>query len=312
MVTGAAGFIGSRLVERLAAQGTRVVAVDCLLDRPYPAAAKEARLEALEALPGVETDRLDLTDPALPELMTGVEAVANLAAMTGLDPDAAESEYRHANVVAIRSLVEACLGSGVRRLVHASTSSIYGAVADGDESTPLDPVSDYGRTKLEGERLVLEAVGERGLPATVLRYFSVYGPGQRPDMGYRRLIDAALTGRGFTVFGDGSQTRSSTYVDDVVDATVKALDAPAEAVVGEAFNVCGGESVSLNEAIGVVEELTGRQARVTNAEPRPGDQAATAGDWSKARRVLGYAPSVPFREGIARQVEWQRLSTVST
>ncbi len=310
MVTGAAGFIGSRLVERLVSEGARVIALDCLLGQPYPATEKEARLEALEGLPAVEALRLDLADPAFPDLLPGVDAVINLAALTGLDPEATEAGYRRSNVVAIRSLVEACLETGVERLVHASTSSVYGAVADGDESTPLDPVSDYGRTKLEGERLVLEAVGERGLPATVLRYFSVFGPGQRPDMGYRRLIDAALTGRGFTVFGDGSQTRSSTYVDDVVDATVKALDAPAEAVVGEVFNVCGGESVSLNEAIGIVEELTGGRAQVTNAEPRPGDQTATAGDWSKARRVLGYAPSVPFREGIARQVEWQRLSAV--
>lgn len=140
----------------------------------------------------------------------------------------------------------------------------------------------------------------------MLRYFSVFGPGQRPDMGYRRLIDSVLEGREFRAFGDGTQTRSSTYVDDVVDATGKALLAPAEAVVGEVFNVAGGESVSLNEAIGIVEELTGRKARITRSDPRPGGQEATAGDWSKAGRVLGYSPSVSFRDGIARQIAWQQ------
>lgn len=305
-VTGAAGFIGSRLVERLAGEGRRVVALDCLLEHPYPAAGKEVRLKALGLLPGVETHRVDLADPGLADLLSGVDAVVNLAALTGLDPDASAADYRRANVEATGSLVEACLGAGVGRLVHASTSSVYGAVAEGDETAPLEPISEYGRTKLEGERLVLGAATERGLPATVLRYFSVYGPGQRPDMGYRRLIASVLEESEFTVLGDGTQTRSSTYVDDVVDATVKGLFSPAGAVVGEVFNVAGGESVSLNEAIGIVEELTGRKARITHADPRPGDQKATAGDWSKAGRVLGYAPSVSFRDGIARQIAWQQ------
>ena len=306
MITGAAGFIGSRLVERLAGEGRRVVALDCLLEHPYPAAGKEVRLKALGLLPGVEAHRVDMADSGLADLLPGVDAVVNLAAMTGLDPGASAADYRQANVEATGSLIEACLGAGVVRLVHASTSSVYGAVADGDESAPLEPISDYGQTKLEGEQLVLGATRERRLPATVLRYFSVFGPGQRPDMGYRRLIDSVLSGREFTVFGDGTQTRSSTYVDDVVDATLKALFAPAGTVVGEVFNVAGGESVSLNEAIGIVEELTGRKARIIRADPRPGDQESTAGDWSKARDLLGYSPSVSFRDGIARQIEWQR------
>ena len=306
VVTGAAGFVGSRLVERLAGEGVRAIAVDCVLDRPYPAAEKEDRLASLEALPGVEAHRLDTSDPAFTGLVAGAEAVVNLAALTGLDPETTESEYRQANVESAAAVIETCLAAGTGRLVHVSTSSVYGARAEGDETAPLEPVSDYGRTKLEGERMVLDAVAERGLPATVLRYFSVFGPGQRPDMGYRRLIDSVLSGREFTVFGDGAQTRSSTYVDDVVEATVKALTAPGAAVVGEVLNVAGGESVSLNEAIGIVEELTGREARITHAETRPGDQTTTAGDWSKARDVLGYSPSITFREGIARQIEWQR------
>ena len=306
VVTGAAGFVGSRLVERLAGEGVRAIAVDCVLDRPYPAAEKEDRLASLEALPGVEAHRLDTSDPAFTGLVAGAEAVVNLAALTGLDPETTESEYRQANVESAAAVIETCLAAGTGRLVHVSTSSVYGARAEGDETAPLQPVSDYGRTKLEGERMVLDAVAERGLPATVLRYFSVYGPGQRPDMGYRRLIEAVLSGREFHVFGDGTQTRSSTYVDDVVDATVKVLEAPGGTVAGEVFNVAGGESVSLNEAIGIVEELTGRKARIIRADPRPGDQESTAGDWSKARDLLGYSPSVSFRDGIARQIEWQR------
>jgi len=307
VVTGAAGFIGSRLVERLAGEGRQVVAVDCLLEKPYPAAGKEERLRSLASLPGVEAHRLDLTEPAFPELLSGMDEVVNLAALAGLDRSATGAEYRRGNIETAEAVIDACLGAGVGRLVHASTSSVYGAVADGHEESPLRPVSDYGVTKLEGERLVFAAARERDLPATVLRYFSVFGPGQRPDMGYRRLIDSVLEGREFQAFGDGSQTRSSTYVDDVVEATVRALGAPDDSVIGEVFNVCGGESVSLNEAIGIVEELTGRKARITHADPRPGDQEATAGDWSKAERVLGYSPSVSFRDGIARQIEWQRL-----
>jgi UDP-glucuronate 4-epimerase len=306
VVTGAAGFIGSRLVERLAEGGREVIAVDCLLGLPYPAAEKEIRLEALAALSGVEIARLDLTEPAFTDLVTGAGAVINLAALTGLNQSTSGADYRRGNVTTAEAVVGACLASGVGRLVHASTSSVYGAVADGDEDSPLEPISEYGRTKLEGEWIVLEAAETEGLPATVLRYFSVFGPGQRPDMGYRRLIDAVLGEREFEVFGDGTQTRSATFVDDVVEATVLALEAPTGAVTGEVFNVAGGESVSLNEAIGVVEEVTGCRASLVHLPARPGDQSRTAGDWSKAREVLGFSPSVSFPEGIERQIAWQR------
>jgi len=306
VITGAGGFIGSRLVERLAEGGREVIAVDCLLGLPYPAAEKEVRLEALAALSGVEIVRLDLTEPAFTDLVADAGAVINLAALTGLNQSARGTDYRRGNVTTAEAVTEACLASGVGRLVHASTSSVYGAVADGDEESPLEPISDYGRTKLEGERVVLAAAGTEGLPATVLRYFSVFGPGQRPDMGYRRLIDAVLGGGEFEVFGDGTQTRSATFVDDVVEATVRALEAPTGAVSGEVFNVAGGESVSLNEAIGIVEQVTGCRARLVHLPERPGDQSRTAGDWSKAREVLGFSPSVSFREGIERQITWQR------
>ena len=306
LVTGAAGFIGSRLVEVLAGRGASVIAVDCLRDRPGPASEKEERLSRLEAEPAVEAHRLDVLDPAIGGLLDRADSVVNLAAEVGLDPEVGESEYERSNVEAAGTLARLSAEAGVDRLLHASTSSVYGAVAEGGEDSPLRPISPYGRTKLEGERAVGRVSSETGLPVVVLRYFSVYGPGQRSDMGYRRLIEAVLAGREFEVFGDAARTRSSTYVDDVVDATLGALTAPADAVVGQTFNVAGGDSVSLDEAIGIVEGLTGLRARLRRLPPRQGDQERTAGDWSRANRAFGFSPKVPFREGIARQVEWQR------
>lgn len=304
-VTGAAGFIGSALARELASHGTEVVAIDCLLEESRPAGDGRAAWGEITRLDGVEGRLVDLRSDPLEPVLEGVAVVFHLSAMTGLHPEVPGAVYRACNVEASRRLAAACVKSGIERLIHASTSSVYGATATGAEDSALEPVSDYGRTKLEAEGLLLEAAANEGLDLTILRLFSVYGPGQRSDMAYYRIIEAALTGGSFTVFGDGEQSRSNTYVDDVVDALIRGT---APAAAGETLNVAGGEAVTLNRAIETVERLTGRQVRTESGPARPDDQRATEGDWSKARELIGFEPRTSFEEGIARQVEWQARS----
>src|SRR4051794_15053281 len=217
LVTGAAGFIGHRLCTRLLDDGHAVTGVDCFLAASYDPAVKRAAVAPLRAMPGFTFVQADLRgdDPPL----DGVDTVVHLAAMPGLQAGAqADAAYESCNVDATRRLARAIARAGVGTVVHASTSSVYGAVADGDEQQPTRPISAYGRSKLAAERTMLDA------GAVVLRYFSVYGPGQRPDMAYHRFCEAMIEGRPITVHGDGRQERANTYVDDVVAATVAAVD----------------------------------------------------------------------------------------
>ena len=301
-VTGAAGFIGSRLTVRLTDLGNEVVAIDCLLGDSYPAGVKRAAWDSINALDGVEGHLLDLRSDRLEPALDGVETVFHLAAMTGLHGGAVPSLYRSCNAEASERLARACLDAGVSRFIHASTSSVYGRIATGDETSALEPVSDYGRTKLEAERLLGEVSRSGDLDLTILRLFSVFGPGQRPDMAYHRLIRAALEGHPFEVFGDGEQARSNTYIDDIVDGFVESM---SPAAIGETINLAGGETVRLNDAIAMVERLTGTRVERVPRPSRPGDQRHTEGDCSKARDLIGFRPRTGFDEGIARQIEWQ-------
>jgi nucleoside-diphosphate-sugar epimerase len=209
--------------------------------------------------------------------------------------------YESCNVRATQRLVEAACRQGLTRFVYASTSSVYGRYASGDESLPARPISPYGVTKLAAENLCRAYAEERGLPLVVLRYFSVYGPRQRPDMGYQRFIRALLDGEPLPVCGDGLQVRGNTYVDDCVAATVAA----AGAVPGETYNVGGGEAVSVWDVIRKLETITGRSAEIRREPARPGDQRHTCADTSKLTRHLGWRPRVGLDEGLVRQVAWQ-------
>ena len=310
LVTGAAGFIGSHLCERLLRLGHSVVGLDAFIPY-YPRVVKESNLAAARSHPDFTLFDADLRDADLAPALDGVEAVFHLAAMPGLPRSWTDfALYESCNVYATQRLLEAVqavwhgqlAARGTRRFVYASTSSVYGRFGSGDETLPTRPSSPYGVTKLAAEHLCRAYAEEHGLPLVVLRCFSVYGPRQRPDMGYHRFIHALLHGEEITVYGDGLQTRGNTYIDDCVGAAVAALGAPA----GEVYNVGGGETASVWDIIGKLERILGRRAAVRREPARPGDQRFTAADAGKLTRHLGWAPAVGLDEGLARQAAWQQ------
>lgn len=210
--------------------------------------------------------------------------------------------YQSCNLTATQRLLEALRGKQLSRLIYASTSSVYGRFSSGDETLPTRPISPYGVTKLASENLCRAFAEEVGLPVVVLRYFSIYGPRQRPDMGYFKFIDALLNTRPITVFGDGLQVRGNTYISDCVEATVRAVEAP----VLETYNVGGGEVANVWEILAKLEALTGRKAAVRREPGRPGDQRYTCADTAKLGHHLGWRPRVTLDEGLAQQIAWQR------
>lgn len=302
LVTGAAGFIGSHMCERLLRDGHAVIGVDAFVPY-YPRAVKEANLAGARGSRNFTFHALDLRDPLPAGCLEGVEAVFHLAAMAGLPKSWTEFDlYTSCNLTATQRLLQAAGGlPGLRRFVYASTSSVYGRYGSGDETLPTRPTSPYGVTKLAAENLCRAYAEEHELPLVVLRYFSVYGPRQRPDMGYHRFVQALLAGGPITVFGDGMQVRGNTYVDDCVAATVAAL----EALPGETYNVGGGEAVSVWDVLRKLEAITGRKAQIRQEPARPGDQRYTSADTRKLLRHLGWRPQVDLDEGLARQVAWQ-------
>jgi UDP-glucuronate 4-epimerase len=302
LVAGAAGFIGTHLCRALDAQGIEVSGVDCLLPDSYAAEIKRANADAVAALPNATMVVADIREELPAQAWDGVTAVINLAAMPGLMKSWEFFDlYQSCNLTGVHRLVEGALERGIGNFVQVSTSSVYGTVATGAETDPLQPISPYGVTKLAGERLVAAYGASRGLPFTVLRYFSVYGPGQRPDMAYHIICERLLDGTPIPIFGDGHQTRSNTYVADIVDGTVKALAAgPTNATM----NIAGGETVSLLEAVAVLEEALGRTAVLDFQPARPGDQLHTRGDVALATRLIGYEARTPVAEGLRAQAAW--------
>lgn len=304
LVTGAAGFIGAAVGTKLSEQGWSVVAVDALLDGLYPATEKIARFEKLGDLSGVECFRLDLRGDDLSALPTGITHVINEAAMPGLGLSWQDFDlYSGCNVSALARLIEHASHWDLERFVQISTSSVYGKNAVGDEEQPIRPVSPYGVTKLAAENLALAHWRDSGFPALILRYFSVYGPGQRPDMAYRKFIDAALNDKPITLFGSGEQSRSNTFIDDCVSATIAALEAGDN---GEVFNIAGGQERTINEALAIIEADTGKTLSIDRRDAARGDQERTFGDSQKAQHVLGFRHTVGLEEGLARQVRWQK------
>ena len=303
LVTGAGGFIGSHVAEALLASGHRVTGVDAFVPY-YPRALKERNLEAALADPAYRFVELDLrTDPLAELFEEPLDAVVNEAAMPGLMMSWSDFDgYVSCNLLLVQRLLEACRENGVTRLLHASTSSVYGAEAVGDEDAPTRPVSPYGVTKLAAEYLIRAYAASFDIEAVILRYFSIYGPRQRPDMAFNRFIVAMAAGEPITVHGDGTQSRSSTYVGDCVRATVDAL---ATAPSGEAYNIGGGEVVSVLDAIGILADVLGVTPDVRFEATRQGDQRHTRADVRKAEAAFGYRPSTSFAEGLRRQAEWQ-------
>ncbi len=304
LVTGSAGFIGYHLTRRLLDEGWQVTGVDAFTDS-YDPAEKLERAARLVRNPGYRHVAGDLVHLPLEPLLRGVEVVFHLAGRPGVRPSFdLEHQYQHDNVCATARLVDACrAGPSVRRLIYASSSSLYGdAPLPFREDLPPAPISPYGRTKLEAERCCLSAPPEE-LETVALRYFTVYGPGQRPDLALRRFAEAALRDQEIRVFGDGTQSRDFTFVEDIVAATYRAAEAP---VAGLAINVGGGSRVNLLEVLAFLEELVQRKVRVRFEPAVRGDVRHTEADLTRARELLRFAPRVAFADGYAREVEWLR------
>ena len=303
LVTGAAGFIGSHLCERLLSLGHEVTGVDAFVPY-YPRAVKERNLAPAMKHPRYRFLPVDLRTDDLKPAVEGAEVVYHLGAMPGLVASWTDFDlYNGCNVTATQRLLESVKGSRtLKRFVYGSTSSVYGKFASGDETLPTRPVSPYGVTKLAGEQLAKAHLETFGTPVVTLRFFSVYGPRQRPDMAYHIFIRALLTGEPVTVYGDGQQVRGNTFVGDCVEAIVAA----AGAQVGETYNVGGGEMVSVRDVLGKLERIAGRRFAVRTEPARLGDQRHTFADTTRLRRHLGWEPKVGLDDGLARQWDWQR------
>lgn len=304
-MTGAAGFIGSTLCEALRARGDEVLAVDCYT--PYYARA--VKVQNSRAFDVVDVD-LRTTD--LRAIVAGADAVFHFAAQPGVRAswhDGFDDCESH-NVLATQRLLEAAVTASVPRVVFASSSSVYGAAAgEVEETSLLRPRSPYGVTKLAAEHLCAAYAEERGLAVRILRLFTVYGPRQRPDMAIHRLIESALGGAPFPMYGDGTQRRDFTYVDDVVRAACLAADADPEALGDGAvsvINIAGGSTVELNALVGLVADCVGEEPKIERNDRQAGDVPSTAACTSLADRRLGWRPEVGIEEGVAAQVEWHR------
>lgn len=305
LVTGAAGFIGSHLCERLLEDGHDIVGVD-MFHPFYSREIKERNLQQLRCSDRFQLIEADLRDTNLVDLVQDADVVVHMAAMAGAASWAVFDDYVTCNLIATQRVLEALVAVGdidKRNFIQISTSSVYGTHATDDESAPLNPVSPYGVTKLAAEKLAFAYRRAYGIPVIALRYFSIYGPRQRPDMAYYRFINAMLAGRPITIYGDGEQTRGNTYIDDCVRGTIAAIAGGRD---GEAYNLGGGVPISINQAIDVLEQAIDVRAERNYVDGRPGDQRDTLANVTKARDHFGYAPEVGPAEGLPLQVEWQR------
>jgi nucleoside-diphosphate-sugar epimerase len=312
LVTGGAGFIGSHLVEALLARGDHVRVVDSLSDY-YDVAQKEANLDRFAGHERCQLSMGDLREIDIEPLLDGIDLVFHQAAQPGVRLSWADGfpNYESNNVLATQRLLEACRGAAIERLVFASSSSVYGE-AEHYPTTEDDlprPRSPYGVTKLAAEHLCGLYAASWKIPTVSLRYFTVYGPRQRPDMAFHRIFDALLGGPPFPMFGDGSQIRDFTYVSDAVAANLAAVE--ADLAPGTVINVAGGASASLADVIEMAGELAGGEVPLERKGEQAGDVARTGGSIERARDLLGWSPAVDLRDGLAKQLDWHRQLLVA-
>ncbi len=313
LITGVAGFVGSTLAERLVSEGHEVVGVDCFTDY-YPRPIKERNVAGLRGGPRFELIEADLVGMDLAAALRGVDVVFHQAAQAGVRASWGRTfeTYVHSNVHATQLLLEAVRDAGtVQRFVYASSSSVYGDTPDLPmrETSLPHPYSPYGVTKLAAEHLAELYRHNFGVRAVSLRYFTVYGPRQRPDMGFHRFIARMLRGEALPVYGDGEQTRDFTFIDDIVEANVQAATRPGAAGV---YNVGGGSRVTLNQVLRTLAEVLGQDLKIDPGPPQAGDVKHTFAETTRARAELGYAPKVDLREGLTRMVAWARAAGIGS
>lgn len=300
LITGCAGFIGSHLTDKLLQEGHEVTGIDCFTDY-YPRAVKENNIKnALdhENFTFIEKDIVNITE--FPE----VDYVFHQAAQAGVRASWGRSFeiYTRNNILATQKLLEYYKDKKVKKFVFASSSSIYGDAEKLPirEDAPKNPFSPYGVTKLAAENLCSLYHKNYGTPTVSLRYFTVYGPRQRPDMGINKFVHAVLNDDIIKIYGDGSQTRDFTYVSDVVQANLLAARSDA---AGESFNIGGGSRISVNDLVGLIEDAAGKNAQIKYIEAQKGDVRHTYADVTKAGKMIGYIPTVGIKVGVKRYVE---------
>lgn len=306
LVTGAAGFIGSHLAERLVRDGHDVIGVDCFTDY-YPRVYKQSNLETVLASPRFQLREVDLLQVDLVQLLDGIDYIFHEAAQAGVRACWGDNfqVYVDNNILATQRLLEACRQSKPKKLIYASTSSIYGhAESDSTPETAMPrPISPYGVSKLAGEHLCRLYAANFQIPILILRYFTVYGPRQRPDMAFHIFVKAMLQKQEISIFGDGNQSRDFTYIDDAVEANILAMQSD---VTGETFNIGGGSRVTMNETLALLQEIAGVKPPVRYREKLKGEALRTAADISKAAKILRYEPKHGLRGGLTKEVDWLR------
>lgn len=304
-VTGAAGFIGSHLVEALVKNGFFVIAIDSLNDDLYPRSVKERNWNYLNSLSkSVKCVEVDLRDPIDYRIFEGCDAVFNLAAMPGLSLSWSNPKlYIDSNLLVTCNLMSAMERIPGVKFIQISTSSVYGKSVLGDENSPLQPISPYGVSKLAAENAVIAIGNAKGILFSILRLFSVYGPRQRPDMAFNIFIKKMLVGEPISIFGDGSQIRANTYVGDIVNGILLAYQ---KFEFGSIYNLSGTQEYSVNQIIDITKEILKVEPRVEYKEERLGDQSRTTNVSERATRILGYKPETTIVEGLTRQINWQK------
>lgn len=305
LVTGVAGFIGARLAAELLARGFNVVGIDALTDY-YSVLVKKSRLRKLDGHARFQFHPLDLSRDPLSQCLTGVESVFHCAGQPGVRASWSTGFDEHVrnNLVATHRLLEAIVDRSVSKFVYSSSSSVYGNQVHFPtvEAAPKAPFSPYGVSKLAAENLCFVYAANYGVPVVSLRYFTVFGGGQRPDMAIQRMIEASLTGAPFPIYGDGRQERDFTHVTDVIEANFAALESPSDS--GEVYNIAGGSTATVAQLLEIVSSATGRPVPVAVQGSQMGDVQRTEASTDAAQSVLGWRPQVSLDDGVREQVDW--------
>ena len=298
-VTGACGFIGSHLTKQLIERGFHVVGVDCLDGNLYSRSVKESRLKALKQLSNFDFANINIATDELDSSFSDSKFVFNLAAIPGQVLSwKLFDKYVESNILGTKKVIDSCIRNKVTKIIHASTSSVYGKFAVGDELQDTKPISPYGITKLAAENLLFALTSSNNLDFTILRYFSVYGPGQRPDMAIQRFLTAIKMGQEINITGDGTQKRDITYVQDVVEATISASSLTEKKQI---FNISGGKQFTLNQIIDECFNVSGLKSKINYVDRPIGDQEETFGDISKAQKLLGFNTTFDIKTGLSNQ-----------